>query len=240
MSAMKIVLLRVGIDSGSGGIQGPVFANGTFEFLPIPDESETDPRTYGNTLGRYGRALVEYFPARRQLAMATQQMHVDPEFETYTYGDPAVPKGGLRKLLPGDILVFYAGLQGWNHEASPGLYIVGYFVVKLAGRAKDLPDATISEEFFANFHVRHPSVFRRDRSTLVLVKGGPESRLLKRAICISCIGKDSRGAPLKRLSDEAVRIFGDFGGRTSIQRSPPRWVAPEFVATARDFLTTLR
>lgn len=34
---MKVALLRVGIDSGSGGIDGPVFSDGSFEYLPIPD-----------------------------------------------------------------------------------------------------------------------------------------------------------------------------------------------------------
>ncbi len=51
---MKIALLRVGIDAACGGIQGPVFANGDFEFIPIPDDRLLGPRTYGNTNGRSG------------------------------------------------------------------------------------------------------------------------------------------------------------------------------------------
>ena len=31
---MKTVLIRVGIDSGCGGIQGPLFQDGTFEYIP--------------------------------------------------------------------------------------------------------------------------------------------------------------------------------------------------------------
>ena len=34
---MQVVLLRVGIDTGSGGIHGPLFADGSFEYIPIPD-----------------------------------------------------------------------------------------------------------------------------------------------------------------------------------------------------------
>src|SRR5437868_5489971 len=110
---MKMALLRVGIDSGSGGIQGPLFADGSFEFVPIPDNSGYGLRTYGNTQGTKGKPLVMYFPQKRQAAMHGQAMHVDPEFETFTYGDPTPPKAGLRDLATGDILVFYAGLQGW-------------------------------------------------------------------------------------------------------------------------------
>ena len=35
----QVVLLRVGIDYGAGGIQGPLFANGSFELVPIYDGS---------------------------------------------------------------------------------------------------------------------------------------------------------------------------------------------------------
>ena len=51
---MNVVLLRIGIDTGSGGIHGPLFADGTFEYIPIPDGHAVDERTYGNTVGRQG------------------------------------------------------------------------------------------------------------------------------------------------------------------------------------------
>jgi hypothetical protein len=31
---MQIILLRVGIDTGSGGIHGPLFSDGSFEYIP--------------------------------------------------------------------------------------------------------------------------------------------------------------------------------------------------------------
>ena len=46
---MKIVMLRVGIDTGSGGMHGPLFQDGTFEYIPIPDGFRKDERTYGVT-----------------------------------------------------------------------------------------------------------------------------------------------------------------------------------------------
>jgi len=35
------------------------------------------------------------------------------------------------------------------------------------------------------------------------------------------------------------KVFGDFGGHVSIQRSPPRWVEPRFVEKAVEFVTGL-
>lgn len=237
--SVNVVLLRVGIDSGCGGIQGPLFRDGSFEFIPIPDASGTDSRTYGNTVGVTGRHLVEFFPLRVQAQMRNRSMHVDPEWTTYTYGDPTSPKAGLRHLQPGDMLAFYAGLEGWDFDCTPALYLVGYFVVSVAGLARELPEAVVKQQFGANFHVRHSEVYDRDRPTLVLVKGGPGSRLLREAVRISSVGQDSRGAPLKRLSRDAMRVFGDFGGKTSIQRSPPRWVGADFCVSARDYLFSL-
>ncbi len=37
---MKAVMLRIGIDSGCGGIQGPLFHDGSFEFIPVPKYSD--------------------------------------------------------------------------------------------------------------------------------------------------------------------------------------------------------
>src|SRR5688572_18435192 len=138
---MQVVLLRVGIDSAYGGSQGPLFDDGSFEFIPIPDANHLDERSYGNTVGREGRAFVEYFPPSRRAAMRDQSMHVDPEFATFTYGDPTIPKRALLRLEPGDLLVFYCGLQrwdegtGWDRNDNPALYLAGYFEVKLAGLA---------------------------------------------------------------------------------------------------------
>lgn len=235
---MKVVLLRVGIDLGSGGIHGPLFSDGSFEYIPIPDNFRLDPRTYWNTTGRHTQALLEYFPERMTQAMANSSIHFDPEFATFTYGDPTTPKAGLRRLQTGDLLVFYAGLQGFDHVASPELYLIGYFEVKLAGIAAHLSDSEI-ESCRENFHVRHQGVFARQRSRLVLIKGGAGSKLFTRAVKISSTSTDRSGKPLKILSPEMARTFGPFGGRGSIQRSNPRWVPESHIQTAAHFVRNL-
>ena len=70
-------------------------------------------------------------------------------------------------------------------------------------------------------------------------KGGPGSRLFRKAKQISAEGRDRAGKPLKVLSPKMKKVFGSFGGHVSIQRSPPRWVEPEFVDTAVGYLNDL-
>ena len=242
----KAVLLRVGIDSGCGGIQSPLFADESFEFVCIPDNKQVSVHKYGTLVGKNGRPHSDYFPARRQEVAAAQHIHLDPEFETFTYGDPTIPKRSLQKLERGDCLIFYCGLQqwdeasGWRADVAPALYITGYFVVEMAGLATEFTKTTLKKVFWKNFHVRYPSVFEKQRDDLVLVKGGPESRLLTKAHRISSVGKDRSGQPLKVLSPEMQKVFGTFGGKVSIQRSPPRWVDPAFVEQAIQFVSKLK
>lgn len=241
----QVVLLRVGIDSGCGGIQGPLFKDGSFDFVCIPDNKGVSVHTYGNTLGNNGRPHANYFAEARRTVMAKQTVHVDPEWETFTYGDPTTPKRSLRNLQPGDLLVFYCGLQkwdadgGWDQEHRPALYLAGFFEVARAGMAGDFDKKMLKAEFGMNFHVRYRTVFEKQKEDLVLVKGGSGSRLFKKAHQISSVGNDRAGKPLKVLSPQMQKVFGDFGGHVSIQRSPPRWVEPGFVDRAIGFVTEL-
>jgi len=232
-----MALVRVGIDTGCGGILSPLFEDGRFEFVPIPGRN--GQATYSNVTGRHGRALIEYFRPGSALRarMRDQPMHADPEWRTFTYGDPSRPKTSLRTLAAGDLLVFYAGLCGWGWECPPALYIVGFFDVMLAGFAREFSVTDLHRHWGASAHARNVITAE---SPLVLVKGSPESRLLEKAAKISSVGQDSAGRPLHVLSPEAQAIFGDFGGKVAIQRSPPRWVAPEFVDRAVRFVRSLR
>jgi len=183
--------------------------------------------------------LIEYFPARLKEKLRDQSMHFDPEFRTFTYGDPTPSKRGLLRLKPGSLLVFYAGLEKWPERRNPGLYIIGYFEIAKVDLATDFSPAELTKDFGRNFHVYHPNVLKRQKPNLVLVKGGKNSRFLKKAVLISSMGKDTRGRPLKVLSPTMRRIFGDFDGHVSIQRNPSRWVRSEFVERAAKFVRSL-
>jgi hypothetical protein len=81
---MKALLLRIGIDKGTDGALAPIFEDGSFEYIPI---SEGDPetiehRTYDNTIGRSGKHLSYYLPS----IIKNRKLHLDPEFDTFTYG----------------------------------------------------------------------------------------------------------------------------------------------------------
>jgi len=220
-------------------MQGPLFHDGTFEFIPIPDDRMLDSRTYGSTLGRSGRPFADFFPSPRQQRMANQPMHVDPEFETFTYGDPTPPKKGLRHLTRGDLLIFYAGLEGFDFENAPALYIIGYFEVELAGLATSFSTAEIAKHFANNFHVRHQHLFAQQKNELVLVKGSKRSRLLTKAVKIGERQRLPTGSWWQLISLSMAEIFGRFGGIGSLQRSTPRWVEPDFVERAARFARSL-
>lgn len=236
---MKVAMLRIGIDTGAGGMHGPLFQDGSFEYIPIPDGFGIDERTYANTTGLKDRKLVDYFPISRQAEMSSRSIHFDPEFTTFTYGDPTSPKAGLRHLEKGDLLIFYCGLEGWDFKLEPALYLIGYFEIIAAGKVDKFSPNEIKNLFGANFHVRHQRIYEQQKNELVLVKGGEGSRLLKKAVKISTIGRDRTGKPLKVLSLEMQKIFGNFNGRISFQRSPTRWVDQAYVAQAVEFMKSL-
>ena len=236
---MNVVLLRVGIDTGCGGIHSPLFRDGTFEFVPIPDDSGTDERTYGNSKGRAGRAFAEYFPERKRAKERLRSMHVDPEFDSYTYGDPTPPKRGLAKMQSGDLLVFYAGMEGWGHKAPPALYLAGYFRVKLVGFAGDFTAKVIQQEFRQNSHVRHRTISEVQQEKLVLIKGGNGSRLFLKAQLIGETVRRKNGTPWQMITPRMEKVFGKFGGIGSLQRSTPRWVEDGLVSKAERFVESL-
>ena len=234
---MNVVLLRVGIDSGRGGMQGPLFRDGSFDYVPVPDLEGCGPHTYGNTLSMRGRVLIDYFKGPIRESMINTPLHYDPEFVSFTYGDPHRPKKSLSKLQMGDLLVFYCGLEGWDFESEPALYLLGYFEVHKAGLRRDFTEGELQADFPQNYHIQYRHV--ENPKELVLVKGGPGSRMLKRAVKISSYGEDKNGVRLKVLSSEMQKVFGNFTDTNSIQRSLPRWVPSAFVSTAAGFVRSL-
>lgn len=237
---LKVVLLRVGIDTGSGGMLGPIFADDSFEFIPIDARHDCLDRTYGNTEGRHNRDFIEYSSKNLREKMKNALLHFDPEFGTFTYGDPTTLKQSLKKLERGDLLIFYAGLKGWDNCKTPaGLYIIGYFVVETAGTYNDLKRDGLLERFAKNWHILNKDE-RFDR--LVLISGGTGSRLLDKAVRISALEKvlDKGGHPVFVLDSALQCHFGNFTELNAIQRSTPRWVKPEFSEKAAAFVLSLK
>lgn len=218
---MKILFLRVGIDRGCGGTLSPRFSDGTFEYVPIPESADVITERalkYSQLIGRHGGNLDQY-------SLSDCFTHYDPEFETFTYGEPSEPKRSqLLKLETGDLLVFYAGFQGPG-IAKGTCFIIGYLSVMDIHRAptnEPWPPSSLK-------HLHRNAHFRRKNpeSSLVIVEGNPKSsRLLKMAMQLS----DENQKVLPNLE----KIIG-FSG--SVMRAIGRWVPETHYNLAHTWIT---
>ncbi len=144
---MTVLLLGIGADTTNCAPTPPIYEDGRFEYIPIPERlgpaGTTEQRTYGNTTLRHRDAplarVVETItpggpegPRIRGEELASWPLHYDPNFEALTYGEtysrPAYTKR-LGKLAPGDIVAFYTGLQA-EPEAPRHRYLIGAFTVE--------------------------------------------------------------------------------------------------------------
>lgn len=217
----KAMLLRVGIDKGCGGALAPIFEDGSFEFIPIPegDLNSVESKTYMNTKGRSGHPLSYYLPQK----IKDNTMHFDPEFETFTYGDPTTKRNYLLKLNKGDLLVFYAGLTPFmTHKFDEALYIIGYFTVDKVidfNQLTEMKAKEVSHCYPNNAHIKRSM----DYHNLVIVEGNKNnSQLLNEAILVSQKKLNKIGRTYHAVSSEMEEKIGIKG---SIQRSiPPRFI----------------
>lgn len=185
MAVDNVLLLRVGVDSNTGEGHGPLFEDNTFDYIPIPEGSATsEDRTYDEIPSRGGQSLSSHVPH-----LADDHPHFDPEFETYTYGDPSSNKRSqLTRLTSDDLLIFYSSLSPQDVDVGPRLYAIGYFTVD---RVYDLKEMTpperdeVFDEISNNAHVKREGLTtdspHRDNFPAI-VKGRPhESHLFETA-----------------------------------------------------------
>ena len=128
MTEPRAVAVNVAANTNAPGFRGPVFPDGSFAYVPIPESAATLPRDrfpVDEPLPTYGDLDL---PFSVPDDLRETPVHVDPEFpgvhgrERATYGDPhGVKAGRIAGLEPGDWLLFYATLSlrphGW---AGPG------------------------------------------------------------------------------------------------------------------------
>jgi hypothetical protein len=209
-AAAKALLLRVGIDRGSGGALAPIFADGSFEYIPPPEPEPTrHPRTFAALPARHGGALAAFLPPR----LAGRPAHDDPDFAAFVYGDAALPKRRqLLRLAPGDLLVFYAGLAPWPDGDIPRLFIIGWLAV---AAVYDLDAGRIGADPALRRRFGDTAHFLRDPPDprLALVAGEPrESRLLRHAL------------PLGDGGDRLLRDLAGLGYQGSLRRAVGHWL----------------
>lgn len=251
---MKIVLLRVGVDKICGGTYSPLFKDGTFDFIPIPEyyyrSHAFNPKnieTYSTQKGKHGKAFIEYFKeGKDKKAHLNCPIHDDPDFKTFTYGDGNSTKQTLVNLEKGDYIIYYAMLQGADFNMPPAAYVIGYFEVEYSLLATEQEHYDLVKEDFAeNFHVKNKEIFDRDISNpknkgLKLVKGTENSRMLKYAYMISRTIEVPQKSNIHVISDDMLKIFGTFNGKIAIQKEPLRWIkGKDLVANTIEWLKKL-
>ncbi|MFB6360263.1 MAG: hypothetical protein ABEH59_02965 [Halobacteriales archaeon] len=184
------VAINVGANTNEPGFRGPIYPDGRFEFVPIPEPAQTveSVPTYGSL------PLSIDVPAELQ----DTPVHFDPEFaefgpgQRYTYGDPyGVKARPLLDLEAGDRVYFYATLTstgtGPSHDwiaEDWGAYLIGRFVLEqdpLPGEAYETLPPAGRAVFANNAHVK-----RDPFDAAVLLQGEPtQSELFEQAIPLS-------------------------------------------------------
>ncbi len=201
---MRSVAINVGANTNEPGFRGPIYDDGRFEYIPIPESAtvrpEADVPTYGELDLRTDVTEVSDRP-----------VHLDPTFAgvhgctSFTYGDPhGVKARPLLDLEAGDYVFFYATLSTAGDAPPPwiapewGAYIIGHF--RLASdpidpEAFERLSAVDRARFETNAHLK-----RDPFDAAVLLDGDPDgSRLYETAIPLS--GREA-GVDANRLVTE--------------------------------------
>jgi hypothetical protein len=146
-------------------------------------------------------------------------MHLDPDFETLTYGDDGARRGaGIREMKQGDLLVFYGGLRP-IHDCEHNLIyaLLGLYVVEEVLPATSMPEKCWHE----NAHIR--KLIPRPTDVVVRAKPRRSGRFER---CIP-IGEWRHGS--YRVRKDVLNAWGGLSVRDGyIQRSavPPRFEKP--------------
>jgi Nucleotide modification associated domain 3 len=182
---MAVFLANVGVNA-SHAARSPLFEDGGFRLIPIPEPMEWRPPML----------RMADLPEIARLAPRSQgpvAVHLDPDLQgpIPTYGDNcrrAARAFALRRATPGDRVLFLARLH--PRAAPPGFYLVGELVV--AEALADVVDDPGPGWWDANAHVRRARATGAWDSFWVF-RGGPGS------------GFYDRARPFRR--QEAERLF---------------------------------
>ena len=214
----RIFLANVGANS-SHRFSGPLFRDGTFEFLPIPDDRDLS----GPQVVRYrdlrsrnapGRDLLRYVPRR----LWDRPTHNDPEFDTFTYGDNCATSpraAALKNATRGDYLFFITRLEhrlNGGARGDPGFFLIGFLEIdQVLREVAASPCASELARFHRNAHVRRGLSDGRLWDGFWVFGGSARSRrfhtaapVTRRLACLAL--SDADGAPWKWD-----------GGRTDLQ-----------------------
>lgn len=172
IEAMAAFIANVGVNS-SHAISSPLFDDGTFQLIPIPERHEWGPPMLRlQDLPQFSAGIPSSWRERA--------VHLDPDLisPSPTYGDNCRHAGrafSLRRATPGDVIVFLARLQ--KRTKAAGFYLVG--CLDIEDVLVDVTEDPGAGWWDGNAHVR------RARATgswdrFWVFKGKAQSRLLSR------------------------------------------------------------
>ena len=171
---MAAFLANVGVNAGHAA-RSPLFDDGTFELLPIPERCRwRRPMLRFSDLAR----LHIYVPG----SWCRLAAHLDPDLTSPapTYGDNCRRAGrafSLRRARRGDLIVFLARLHATDKTA--GFHLVGHLEVDDV--LEDVSREPGPGWWDGNAHVRRARATSSWDSFWVF-KGGRQSRLFHRAV----------------------------------------------------------
>lgn len=199
---MRSVAINVGANTNEPGFRGPIYADGRFEYVPIPESEPTREDVSVPTYADLDLAIdVE--------SVADTPVHLDPTFAgvhgctSYTYGDPhGVKARPLLDLEAGDYVFFYATLSLVDDDPATwitpewGAYVIGQFQLACdpVEAADGIPEG-IRSRFERNAHLKRDSF-----DAQVLLKGDDDgSSLYDIAVPLS---RPTAGTDANRLVTE--------------------------------------
>ncbi len=196
--AGRIFLANVGANAAHP-FYSPIFPDGAFEFLPIPEDRDLP----GGHAVRYGR-LTSFYDTSVSISRFVPRRlwewpaHADPEFDTFTYGDncETSPRAAsLKRMEVGDFLLFIARLvtapypgEGAVAEFSqrPGFYLIGYLEIEEVLRdVRSRPGTDVLDRFGANAHVLRGLSGLDLWDRFWVFRGSERSRRFRRAVPVT-------------------------------------------------------
>ncbi|MFP8958520.1 hypothetical protein ACLI4Y_17550 [Natrialbaceae archaeon A-CW3] len=201
---MTVVLAGIGADTTNIGALAPLYADGRFEYVPIPEKTleTTESETLGSWNLRYSDGCaadltnrIRPQPIHDGDAVVTGDdlvdwpLHHDPNLEALTYGEHRTSGyvSRLRNLEPGDVVGFYAGLRREDDpDERAHRYLIGYLTVDRVDVVTPDTSPTERERIFEAHHdnahtkrARDGRLYLEDKS-VVLIDGREPGGLFDR------------------------------------------------------------
>ena len=202
---MRVFLVNVGANASHGGLRSPLFSDGRFEFVPIPEPTSRaaapvlryrDLRTADGC-----GSLAHYCPPR----FGDRPTHADPEFLTPSYGDycrRSPRAAALRAAVGGDWLLFYARLVPWGEGrflGAPRFAFIGAIeVIDIHADLVAPPPEEVLCRIGRNAHVRAALAPGSRFDGFWVFVGSSRSRRFERAVPLTrelagAVLRDARG-----------------------------------------------